>query len=54
VQCEIGHFGYKRSSTPDIELIRYMSMTDEETISLNENVSESIYEEPKSKPEIVK
>ena len=54
VQCEIGHFNFQRSSTPDIEPIQYMSTTDEESINYNEEVSESMYEEPKPKPVIAK
>ncbi len=53
VQCEIGHFGFQRSSTPDIEPIQRMSMTDEESINYNEEASESMYEEPKPKAVIV-
>ena len=40
VQVKIGHFGHHRSSTPDIEPIQYTSITDEESIGYNEEISE--------------
>ena len=54
VKCKIGHFGHQRSSIPDIEPIQYTSITDEESIDYNEEISESFHEEPKPKPVIVK
>ncbi len=39
VQCEIGPIGYQRSSTPDIEPIQCMSMTDDESININQEIS---------------
>lgn len=53
VQCDIGH-SFQRSSTPDVEPIHQYMSTTEESIDYSQEVSESMYEEPKPKPVITK